>query len=799
MMAPVCSGSAADEAVFWRERAGCLAAENVRLAGTVAVQREQIAALKQRVVTLSRMLFGTSSEKGDPGRPEAGGGDGDGPGGGGDGRGDGGGAGEGRRGQRPGSAGHGRRRHDHLEAEEQVHDVPEGERRCPRCGRAYELFGEDASEQVSWRVRVWRIVHRRRKYARSCRCPVPAVVTAPGPAKLTGRGLFTTEFCVNLLVAKYALGLPFNRVIAMLSFQGLEVAPGTLAGVARRLDILLAPLAGAIAARNAASGHAHVDETSWRVFGQPADCGGDRWWLWVFTGPDTVVYQIAPSRSLKVLEGHYGVTGGQLPEGRGPLVISSDFYSVYRSFSELDGVTPLWCFAHIRRRFIRAGDAHRKELGAWADAWTARIGTLYAAHRQLAAAPEGTGGHARAAAAFEAALEDIDAHRRIQGRRPDLLHPAAAKVLATLDREWDGLARHREFPGLPLDNNTAERAIRTPVAGRKNYSGSGARWAADLAGRAWTILGTARIAGHNPRAYLSIYPEACAANGGKPPTGQPCCHGTSPCPASPPRQGTRPAGHRDRRRHPAPRRPGPLLRPGLHPRRAGGHRPARGDAAQPRRDLPRRLRRPRLARLRRAAQGHDRPRRPEQDGRRHPDHPAASRQWNQLIRDHHYLGYTPLAGAQIRYLAAAPAAGQIAALAFAASAWKCAPRDTWIGWDPATRSANLNLICGNARFLIRPDVAVPNLASWLLAAVTRRLPADWQARYGYAPVLAETFVETPRFTAASYRAANWTRVGRTQGRGKLDRRHEHALPDKDIYLYPLHRRWRQILTTPPSQ
>ena len=107
----------------------------------------------------------------------------------------------------------------------------------------------------------------------------------------------------------------------------------------------------------------------------------------------------------------------------------------------------------------------------------------------------------------------------------------------------------------------------------------------------------------------------------------------------------------------------------------------------------------------------------------------ASRQWNQLIREHHYLGYTPLAGAQIRYLAAAPAAGPIAALAFAASAWKCAPRDTWIGWDPATRQANLNLICGNARFLIHPDITVPNLASWLLAAVTRRLPADWRARY----------------------------------------------------------------------
>ena len=145
---------------------------------------------------------------------------------------------------------------------------------------------------------------------------------------------------------------------------------------------------------------------------------------------------------------------------------------------------------------------------------------LYAAHRRLAAAPDGTRGHARAAAAFEAALDEIDAHRRIQGARPDLLHPAAAKVLATLDREWDGLAAHRDFPDLPLDNNTAERAIRTPVVGRKNYNGSGATWAAELAGHAWTILGTARIAGHNPRAYLDAYLHACAANGGKPPAGQ---------------------------------------------------------------------------------------------------------------------------------------------------------------------------------------------------------------------------------------------------------------------------------------
>ena len=174
---------------------------------------------------------------------------------------------------------------------------------------------------------------------------------------------------------------------------------------------------------------------------------------------------------------------------------------------------------------------------------------------------------------------------------------------------------------------------------------------------------------------------------------------------------------------------------------------------------------------------------------------TASRQWRDLIATHHYLGYTPFAGAQLRYLVHSPHHGIIAALGFAASAWKCAPRDTHIGWDPPTRKANLHLIVGNARFLILPHLHIPNLASHLLAHTTKQLPHHWHATYGYTPVLLETFVET-RFTAASYRAANWIHIGHTQGRGKQDRTHQHALPIKDIYLYPLHRNYRRILTTP---
>ncbi|MHB1555125.1 MAG: Druantia anti-phage system protein DruA [Acidimicrobiales bacterium] len=172
---------------------------------------------------------------------------------------------------------------------------------------------------------------------------------------------------------------------------------------------------------------------------------------------------------------------------------------------------------------------------------------------------------------------------------------------------------------------------------------------------------------------------------------------------------------------------------------------------------------------------------------------AASKRWRELVSSYHYLGYTPFAGAQLRYLIESRS-GTLGALGFAASAWACAPRDAHIGWDARQRKARLHLVVGNARFLILPEVRVQNLASHVLSRVARRLRTDWQAAYGYAPVLAETFVEAGRFTGASYRAANWIYVGKTKGRGKLDRDNEHALPVKDIYLYPLQRDYRAILT-----
>jgi hypothetical protein len=177
----------------------------------------------------------------------------------------------------------------------------------------------------------------------------------------------------------------------------------------------------------------------------------------------------------------------------------------------------------------------------------------------------------------------------------------------------------------------------------------------------------------------------------------------------------------------------------------------------------------------------------------------ASRQWNELMNQHHYLGGGPLCGAQLRYLIQSYRYGYVGGFAFSAAAWRLAPREQWIGWDDRARRQNLNRVVNNSRFLIVPHVQVKNLASHVLALVTKRLAPDWRERYGLEPVLVETFVKHGRFTGASYRAANWIHLGLTQGRGRQDKTNQYAVPVKDIYIYPLRPDAQAILCDGPRQ
>ncbi len=151
---------------------------------------------------------------------------------------------------------------------------------------------------------------------------------------------------------------------------------------------------------------------------------------------------------------------------------------------------------------------------------------------------------------------------------------------------------------------------------------------------------------------------------------------------------------------------------------------------------------------------------------RRVDNKQDSRLWNEYIHRYHYLGHKPLPGAQIRYILLSQEQ-PIALLGFGAAAWQTAPRDHYIGWSHDQRKRNLPLIVNHARFLILPWIQSKNLASMLLAKAAKVLPRHWQERYGYRPVLLETFVEKPRFQGTCYKAANWVYLGQTKGRGKL--------------------------------
>ena len=169
-----------------------------------------------------------------------------------------------------------------------------------------------------------------------------------------------------------------------------------------------------------------------------------------------------------------------------------------------------------------------------------------------------------------------------------------------------------------------------------------------------------------------------------------------------------------------------------------------------------------------------------------------SQLWNEYVDRYHYLGYTPLPGAQLRYFAMAR--GQVVALfGFSASAWKVLPRDRYIGWTHEQRKRNLDRVVNNSRFLILPWIRSRHLASRLLGMAARRLPRDWEERYAYRPVLLETFVEIARFAGTSYKAANWICVGKTKGRGKLDVKNEYKKPVKSIWLLPLAKHFRRVL------
>ncbi len=413
-------------AIQWEERA-LKAEEELQSA------RGQIEALKGKVLQLQQMVFGRKSEKQEGQHPEAKPESGDAA--------ETGAAaeelgGKRSRGQQRGAPGHGRRKHTELPEEPVIHDLPPEQRHCPHCGKAFApLSGDETSEEIDWEVIVRRRVHHRRRYHRTCQCPqTPAITVAPGPPKLIPKGIFAVNAVTDLLVQKFLLARPTNKTISLLNLRsGLELSPGTVAGVMEKLHPLLAPLEAAIVERGRSAHHWHADETRWKVFEAVEGKENFNWWLWVFASTDTVVYLLDPRRSGTVPKAYFqkGVDGDLAGAGSQG-ILSRDRWAAYNG---LEGILTQYCWAHERRDFIDAACSFPK-LGSWRDTWLERIRELYRLHGQREQAPAGSDAFALADGPLRAHVASMAVVR--DAELAEATNPGAEKVLRSMVKNWNG-------------------------------------------------------------------------------------------------------------------------------------------------------------------------------------------------------------------------------------------------------------------------------------------------------------------------------------------------------------------------
>jgi transposase len=216
----------------WKKRALALGKVIREQAGQIRQLEQQVQKLKARASWLEQQLFSpqserlagaaqTANEQNDPAAAPVR----DGP------------AFRRHRGQQPGVQGHGRKRHRQLPVQEVIYDLDEEHKCCPRCGKPFAAFpGTEDAEEIEWDERFYRRLHRRRRYRPTCTCHgVSGIVTAPAPAKLIPKGMFSIGFWVHLLLEKYLWQRPLSRTLKRLELEGLDLSQGTLTGGLRRL------------------------------------------------------------------------------------------------------------------------------------------------------------------------------------------------------------------------------------------------------------------------------------------------------------------------------------------------------------------------------------------------------------------------------------------------------------------------------------------------------------------------------------------------------------------------------------
>ncbi len=410
-----------------------------------------------------------------------------------------------KRGGQPGSPRSGPRGHDHLPVgAENTYELPEA--CCEDCGEQFEEYATRECDEVEVDVRAYRRKIRRKRYRHFCKKTGRWITkTAPGPKRLFPHSVYAISVWVFLLVGKFVLHMATNRVRLLLNEHNLEIPQGTVTAGFKRIHKLIKPLIAETKRYSREQKHHwHIDDTGWKVFVLLDDKEGYGWYLWVFLSNDVCVYILSPSRAREVPKSHLKDSCG---------VVTSDRLPANRKLG--DNLKNSFCWVHERRELRDLARAY-PEIAGICNFFLKLIGDLYHHNAKRLLNEPGSELYEAAEKDLGATLDALLENCQKELAKPNL-HPELRRVLNGIVNDWDGFYLFFDLPAVPPDNNPAERALRGPVVGRKNYYGCGSKWSAEFTADMFTLTQTLKLNNIKPGQFLKEYLEACAANNGKPP------------------------------------------------------------------------------------------------------------------------------------------------------------------------------------------------------------------------------------------------------------------------------------------
>jgi len=365
---------------------------------------------------------------------------------------------------------------------------------CPDCGGALRNLGEDISEILDYvpgHFEVIRIVRPKR----SCAC-CSRIVQAPAPSRPIERGLAGPGLLARILVNKYQHHLPLYRQTEIFTREGMEFNRSTLAAWVGGASATLAPLLEALRRHVIAAPNLHADDTPVPVLapGQGQTKTG-RLWTYVRDGrpaADTaapaVYFAYSPDRKGEHPQQHLASYSG---------VLQADAYAGFNEIYNNRAIRPAACWAHVRRKFMDLHKAHASPLAREA---LERIGKLYDIEESI----RGQSPEQRRLARQSDAVPILESlHRWLLDKQTQVSKKSEIfKAITYALKLWPALLLYTELGHVEIDNNAAERALRTVALGRKNYLFAGADCGGHRAAAIYSLIGSAKLNDIDPESYL---------------------------------------------------------------------------------------------------------------------------------------------------------------------------------------------------------------------------------------------------------------------------------------------------------